>query len=286
MMQMRIILNISTESVKRLSVPTVEQLVPPRPTAKRLRIFLGTFIAIEAAARSPSVAETALEAAFAAIAAVDRRMHPQSAGSELAKINEAPLHSPVFVHGSVLELLRLAYQLNTLTGGVFDPCLPAQTGRLQDIEISSDHVVCHAPVAVDFGGYAKGYAVDCAVEALMSNGCAAGLVNAGGDLRVFGPRSEPVLLRGPGSELTPIEISDTSLAVSDADSKRHPAQHRGYYVKERGDELVERYAAVIAKRAVIADALTKCVLLCPRSVSERVLVEFGATRATVGSGGL
>jgi len=86
-------------------------------------------------------------------------------------------------------------------------------------------------VALDFGGFAKGYAVDCAIEALMSHGCAAGLVNAGGDLRVFGTRAEPIILRGPAGELTRIELANAALAVSDADSQRRPAEHQGYYIR-------------------------------------------------------
>ncbi len=252
-------------------------------TVKRLRISLGTFVAIEATAGSVSAAEAAVEAAFAAIAQVDRLMHPQAAGSDLAKINNAPLHVPIPVHASICELLNLARRINTLTNGVFDPCLQTQPGRLHDIEFpacgsgSAADVVCHAPVALDFGGFAKGYAVDCAIETLMSSGCTGGLVNAGGDLRVFGPRTEPMFLRGQAGELTNIDLTDTALAVSDANSRQRPPEHQGYYGTA---SLASDYAAVIAKDAVIADALAKCVLLCPTAVADRALQTFDATRLT------
>ncbi len=264
-MQMRIILNASVSTVKRL------------------RISLGTFVAIEATAGSVSAAEAAVEAAFAAIAQVERLMHPQTAGSDLAKINNAPLHVPIPVHASICELLNLARRINTLTNGVFDPCLPTQPGRLHDIEFpacgsgSAADVVCHAPVALDFGGFAKGYAVDRAIETLMSSGCTGGLVNAGGDLRVFGPRTEPMFLRGQAGELTNIDLTDTALAVSDANSRQRPPEHQGYYGTA---SLASDYAAVIAKDAVIADALAKCVLLCPTAVADRALQTFDATRLT------
>jgi FAD:protein FMN transferase len=258
-------------------------------TVKRLRICLGTFVAIEATAGSVSAAEAAVETAFAAIAQVERLMHPQAAGSDLAKINNAPLHVPIPVHASICELLNLARRINALTNGVFDPCLPVQPGRLHDIEFpacgsgatggsgSTGDVVCHAPVALDFGGFAKGYAVDCAIETLMSSGCTAGLVNAGGDLRVFGPRAEPMFLRGQAGELTNIELTDTALAVSDANSRQRPPEHQGYYGSA---SLASDYAAVIANQTVIADALAKCVLLCPTAVADRALQTFDATRLT------
>jgi FAD:protein FMN transferase len=279
MMQMRIILNASVHTVKRL------------------RISLGTFVAIEATAGSVFAAIAAVEAAFAAVAQVERRMHPRAADSDLAKLNNAPLHFPIPVDASICELLNLALRINTLTDGVFDPCLPVQPGRLHDIDFSTcgdgstgggsstgsggstGDVVCHAPVALDFGGFAKGYAVDCAIQTLRNSGCTGGLVNAGGDLRVFGPRTEPMFLRGQAGELTNIELTDAALAVSDANSRQRPPEHQGYYGTTA---LAVEYAAVIANEAVIADALAKCVLLCPKPVADRALRTFAATQVLSG----
>ena len=267
MMQMRIILNASVHTVKRL------------------RISLGTFVAIEATAGSVFAAEAAVEAAFVAIARVERLMHPRAADSDLAKLNNAPLHVPTPVDASICELLNLALRINTLTDGVFDPCVPVQPGRLHDIDFSTcgdgstGDVVCHAPVALDFGGFAKGYAVDCAIQTLRNSGCTGGLVNAGGDLRVFGPRTEPMFLRGQAGELTNIEITDAALAVSDANSRQRPPEHQGYYGTAA---LAVDYAAVIANEAVIADALAKCVLLCPKPVADRALRTFAATQVLCG----
>ena len=250
-------------------------------TVKRLRISLGTLVAVEATSTSAAAAEAAVEAAFAALRQVGQRLHPHSADSDLARINSAPLQTCVAVHPSTCDLLNLAQRLNTLTDGVFDPCLPSRPGRLQDIEVAHGQLFCHAPVALDFGGFAKGYAVDCAIEALTSHGCIAGLVNAGGDLRVFGARTEPVFLRGRAGELTPIELADAALAVSDADSQDRPAEHRGYYIRGCADAPPHRYAAVVAKEAVVADALTKCVLLCPSPTAGQVLKAFGASQPFV-----
>jgi thiamine biosynthesis lipoprotein len=244
-----------------------------------MRISMGTLVAVEAANDSSAGAEAAIESAFGAVLAVDRRMHPRSAHSDLARINNSQPGSPVAVHRSICELLRFANRLGALTGGVFDPCLPHSPGRLPDIEILDDcTVLCHAAVSLDFGGFAKGYAADRAIEELIAHGCPAGLVNAGGDLRVFGPRVEPILVRGPGGELNPLALSDTAVAVSDADSQRQPAEHQGYYVRSnaRSASLFARYAAVTAKEAVLADALVKCVLLCPEDVAGHALREFGA----------
>ncbi len=280
-MQMRIILKHNS-----MLPPHVEST-----SVKRLRVSLGTLVAIEATAPSESIASAALESAFAAVAEVDRRMHPKAAHSDVARINDSPVNTAVPVHASVVELLRLARRLNVLTAGIFDPCLPEQPGSLRDVEAELNSVTCRAPVALDFGGFAKGYAVDVAVEALKMAGCTAGVVNAGGDLRVFGPKANPVFLRGPGSGLTQIDLDEAALAVSDADSQRRPPEHRGYYCRcvaaqpnrgsdrmDGGHPLVTRYAAVTAREASVADALAKCVMLCPKEISDRALRAFGATR--------
>lgn len=247
---------------------------------------MGTFLALQATGKVASEVESAIEAAFAAVIAVDHRMHPGAADSDLARISNSPLHTPVAVHPSTRELLTLARRLNVLTLGVFDPCLPVRTGQLSDVEIADDGIICHQPVALDFGGFAKGYAVDCAIEVLMRHGCTAGLVNAGGDLRVFGSPTEPVLLRSPSGELTELSLTDAALAVSDARAESRPAEHRGYYVRSGASldsladvgQLATNYAAVMARQAVIADALSKCVLLCPSETVSNVLREFDSTR--------
>ena len=212
-------------------------------------------------------------------------MHPTRPGSDLSALNSAPLHSPVEVRPDTWHLLKLAQRLFVLSGGAFDPCLPSQPGRLSDVEIGSEEedeeptVICHAPVRLDLGGIAKGHAIDRAVATLGAMGCQSGLVNAGGDLRVFGDRKETVLLRR-GTEFHPRELENAALAVSDLDATERPEEHQGYYscvdVGRVSPSFTQRYAAVVAQEATIADALTKCVLLCPNDLTARILLEFEA----------
>jgi FAD:protein FMN transferase len=264
------------------------------PSARRLRVAMGTWVAIEAKAADPSrepggrgdaprtaaaIEQGAIEAAYAAIGLVEQAMHPHRHGSDLARINAAPLHVPIVIQPDTWRVLQLACRLHELTGGIFDPCLPSRSGSLQDLELGSEPMlVCHAPVEVDLGGIAKGYAIDRAVEALIQHGCYAGLVNAGGDLRVFGEREEPILLRQPDTTFRQLVLIDSALAVSDRDATDQPAEHQGYY-NRKGQTVARRYAAVIAKDAATADGLTKCVLLCEPDRAARVLSELEARLA-------
>jgi len=257
------------------------------PSARRLRIGLGTFVAIEAQAASEAVALHGIEAAFAAVAAAEAHLHPGRPGSDLQRINATAPGQRVRIASATHGLLALARRLHELTLGIFDPCLPERPGRLPDVQLSEaadttqepPWVVCHAPVALDFGGFAKGHAIDCAVDALTAAGCSAGLVNAGGDVRLFGARRQTLLLRGSDGDYRPLALSNTALAVSAVHGRGRPRGHRGYYVRGRRSGAHRHFAAVLAPTAVIADALTKCLLLCPEALARRALREFAARSA-------
>src|SRR4051812_27096948 len=72
------------------------------------------------------------------------------------------------------------------------------SGSWRDIILeSAGRVRFRRPLLIDFGGIAKGFAVDRAVEILKRKRVMAAIVNAGGDLRVFGSASQLVHLRHP-----------------------------------------------------------------------------------------
>ena len=242
---------------------------PPAREAQvaRLRPAMGTWVAVEATAATEVGAVAAVESAFAAIAVSERLFHPHRQGSDLQRINSAPLQTRVPIEASTRRLLQLSQAIFGLTGGTFDPCLPTRRGRLCDLRLSpaddpSTWALSLAPLALDLGGIAKGYAIDCAIDALRADGCSSGLVNAGGDLRVYG-RCAEVLLRHADGRCTPVALTDEALAVSDLDAQRRPAEHQGYYCRIGSPRAVARFAAVVAAKAALADALTKCVLLAP-----------------------
>jgi thiamine biosynthesis lipoprotein len=243
-----------------------------------MRVAMGTTVVIEARAASQEQALGALEAAFAALGDIERCLHPSAAGSELARLNAARPGTAVAVGRATLEVLRFAQRLHALSAGVFDPCLPTRPGRLTDLQLlqgTRPQAIAHAPLAIDCGGIAKGYAVDAAVAALRRDGCSAGLVNAGGDLRVFGELTAPLWLRDRAGTLRPLQLREGAVAVSDRDAPHPPAGHRGYYVRA-GGAGTRRYAAVRADEAMTADALTKCVLLAAPAQARALLRACGA----------
>ena len=251
---------------------------------QRLRVAMGIWVTIEAAALTEPEAVAAIEAAYRAIADVESRMHPRRRGSELAQINSAPPRTRIPITDSLWQVLQIAHAMHALSDGAFDPCLPSHPGRLSDLTLSapeqkSRSTLCQVPLALDLGGIAKGYAIDRAIEALRSAGCARGLVNAGGDLRLYG-RTESVLLRRARGTCQPLTLTNAALAVSDLDVEAHhrPAEHRGYYQRSGPSAPQGRFVAIMARSAAVADALTKCVLFADKRSAERALRAFDAQR--------
>jgi thiamine biosynthesis lipoprotein len=228
----------------------------------RMRLAMGTFATVETDLKSERGARAAIDAAFAAIESIEHLMHPTRAGSDLARINNAVEPDGFEISGSTHEVLALARRLAAASGGLFDPCLPAGGGGIDDVELGpGGHVRCRRPVLMDLGGIAKGYAVDQALRCLRTHGAENALVNIGGDMGAIGAAGFVVGVR-MGERVIRQQLRNCALAVSDAGGEQKPAEHRGYYSRLGPRQLRRTFAAVTAPSAAAADALTKCALYC------------------------
>jgi FAD:protein FMN transferase len=248
-------------------------------TVARLRPALGTLVSLEARASDQTLAEGAVAAAYEAIRAAERRLHPTKPGSELARLNRAEPGRRLPAHPSTVAILGLCRELHRASSGRFDPALPGQ-GSVMDWLPAPGAVIVRRRACIDLGGIAKGFAVDLAIEAMRRAGAVSGLVNAGGDLRVFGPRAWPIWLRnGPGAARE-LLLQDCALAARDPGAVHHPPEHRGYYAGGRhcaGPRSAP--VAVLAPRAAIADALTKVLMQASPALAGAILARFRASAA-------
>lgn len=237
---------------------------PPR-IITRLRIAFGTFVAVEAEASEEAAAQRAIGAAFDALATVERLMHPTRAGSDLARLTLCEPGRRVPLDPWTCELLELCGRLHRASGGRFDPCLPCAAGRLPDLDLTeAPFARVQAPLCIDLGGIAKGFAVDRAVDALRAGGCSGGLVNAGGDLAVFGARAHRIVCRTARGDVV-VELQDAALATSEVGDAcaraSRPSEHQGHYHGVDGTPAAPGAVTVTAASAAVADGLTKCLLL-------------------------
>jgi thiamine biosynthesis lipoprotein len=243
----------------------------------RLRVALGTFVAVEAEAASEPAVERGIAAALEAVVRIEGLMHPERPGSDLVSLSESAPGTVLSIDQWTWEVLELCRELHRVSQGTFDPCLDLAPGRMTDIELLDGlRIRANAPVRVDLGGVAKGYAVDRAVEALRGAGCEGGLVNAGGDLAVFGGRGRTLYCGAPHGPTTAVHLRDAALATSDTNSLSRPAQHRGYYHGSSRQKAISGRVSVIAPRAAVADGLTKCLLAADGVASQPMLDAFGA----------
>jgi thiamine biosynthesis lipoprotein len=244
----------------------------------RLRPALGTLVAIEVRADTLALAEQALTAAFRAVAQVDMLMHPTRAGSDLARLNAATAGECLLVHRWTAATLRLSRRLHRLSAGAFEPALPGCGSILHFAPLGACGLRVLRPARLDLGGIAKGYAVDRAVAALRRVGASGGLVNAGGDLRVFGPARWPLVLRTHGQADQLLILQDAALAASDPAAPNRPLEHCGYRApRTSGDDYRPAATAVIARSATLADALTKIVMFAPAAQTRALLARVGAS---------
>ena len=269
---------------------------------RRCQPLLGTYVGI-CLAGDRSVEDLHHEAgeAFAQVREAARRMSYHDPDSDLTRINREAPHRPVPVHPWVREVLSAALRLSRMTGGVFDVCVAPQLeawgylpdhgfasgvvadGCWRDLELTDDaRVRFHRPMRIDLGGIAKGYAVDRAVAYLEGRGLAGGVVNAGGDLRVFGNAPQEIHLRHPADPqvLLRADLTRPAVATSAAYfSRRHaggrevsPTLHPHTGEPYLGTGSV----SVGAGDAMSADALTKVVQLAGSALACRVLAAYGA----------
>ncbi len=263
---------------------------------RRARPLLGTFVEIAAAGASRPALERAVEAAFAAVAEVHRLMSFQEPDSDLARLNREAATRPVRVHLWTFEVLEAALDLQRRSAGIFDICAaPELRNRSRDgsIELLPDlHVRFANPnTAIDLGGIAKGYAVDRAIAALRDHNVRQGLVNAGGDLAAFGTDAAPVSLRDPRDPrriIGQVEITGEALATSGR-------QFDPFERLETADTAVidpgtsrpagaAVGATVRARRCMVADALTKVVMIAGEAAAS-VLAQYGASAVFVSQDG-
>jgi FAD:protein FMN transferase len=233
---------------------------------RRARPLLGTIVEIRVEGLEPAAAREAIERGFAAIARVERRMSPHDASSDLARLQAAGVSRAVRVSVWTWRVLHAARRFARMSNGVFDatiaPDAREPAGRWSAVELlPRARVRLRRATRLDLGGIAKGFAVDRAIAVLRGAGATAASVNAGGDLRVFGPSPMPVVVRhpaSPGRLVTVGELANGAVATS-ANYLDGPGRGRLHRADGRRIAVGRASVSVIAPTCMAADALTKVV---------------------------
>lgn len=271
------------------------------PAIERAKPLLGTFVSLRVHGLAPAAAKETMNRCFAEAAHIHRLMSFQEPDSDISRLNREAYRRPVRVDGRTYEVLGHAAAVSAQSDGAFDvtvaPSLvaanivgappfsesPDPSARWSDVLLLPEQQVRFLrPLWIDVSGVAKGYAVDRLAEILAGSAAAQACVNAGGDLRVFGPEAEWVGLDtgADGEDVVPmVEIKNGSMASS---GERCPGQ--GAVQGPDGRHVdgatrrpsTARFVSVLAPTCVIADALTK-VVMARGGASRKVLRHFAAS---------
>ena len=255
--------------------------------------IMGTRIVVELWSENRGQGDAAIDTVLAEMRHVDESMSTYKPSSEVSRVNAHAADGPMKISKELFGLLRTALEYSRITDGAFDITY-ASVGYLYDFRkrvrpddaaigkalpaVNYRHVMLDEKnqtvrfsqqgVRIDLGGIAKGYAVDCGIEALQARGVTRAFVSAGGDSRIIGDRfGKPWMVgirdprAGPGSVITRIPLTDAAMSTS-GDYERFFEEdgvrfhhiidpHTGHSASK------VRSATVIGPKAVRTDGLSK-----------------------------
>lgn len=261
-------------------------------TQSQTRPALGTYITITATGYDPY---NAINMAFASIQIIEEKSSFFLPDSDIARINTLAPYTPLIIDHHTFCILTTALELSSLSNSLFDitiasklmehaflpPLYPSRlTGTWQAITLHNKNtLLLTQQVCIDLGGIAKGYAVDEAIKILREHGMSSGIVNAGGDLRCFGDKTIPLEIRHPIYPSNTCHLGNLLHNNAAATSAGYYSRkdHHMPIVNPTLKSCIQTYdsATVIASKCVIADALTKIVLMDSEN-SHSILKHFDA----------
>jgi len=199
---------------------------------------------------------------------------------------------------SIVPLIRRSSELSEASGGLFNPAIgqlvklwgfasdeapegppPASEAiralleknpQMSDLELDGIQLRSRNPaVRLDFGAFAKGYAIDRAIEQLRELGIANAIVNAGGDLRAIGrhgKRPWRIGIRHPRQPgmLASVDIEGDESVFTSGDYERYfdyDGKRYQHIIDPRSGYPAEGLSSVtvFAPRADMADAAATAI---------------------------
>ena len=210
------------------------------------QVSMGTTVEITLIAGREEEARKAAMQAFQEIKRIEQLMSPKTTSGDVFRINQASGTEWVSVSPETMDVIGKAREISILSEGAFDITVapltqiwrtarergvpPAAEEVMRVLELVNFREILTSPegklllkkkgMAIDLGGIAKGYAVDKAFEVLQSLGYENVIVNAGGDLRVGGRKSNQpwtIGIQHPGDPdriMAKVLLSGSAMATS------------------------------------------------------------------------
>lgn len=258
--------------------------------------IMGTNIEMDIWAKDQSQAEQAIASILMAMNETNQMMSRYKPSSELSKLNQTAFSKPVVVSDALWAVINQSIAMSRMTQGAFDITTGAvlktydfKQGRLPSTRQLLDAVkkvnyrqidlnpqaktirFLQQGMSLDLGGIAKGYAVDQAVNALITLGIKHARVTAGGDTRLLGDykgRDWSVGIKHPRAKnkmAMVLPLSDVAISTS-GDYERYFIQRGQRYhhiISPQSGRSVYGVvsATVLAPNSMTADALSTSVFV-------------------------
>jgi FAD:protein FMN transferase len=245
---------------------------------------MGTSWSVRIAAPADGLPDGIEAGIRAVLASVIVQMSNWEPDSDISRFNRSAPGEWQQQPDDFLTVLRAGLQIAERSGGAFDPAVgnaveawgfgpagarsasPEAGQGWRAIEIDGDRVRRLAPLALDFSGIAKGFAVDAVAARLSNMGLQHFLVEIGGELRGAGvkPDGQPWwvdLEPPPGMVLPPTHVALCGLSVATSGDYRRFFEEDGrrfaHSIDPRTAVPVDNGVAsvsVLHESAMIADA--------------------------------
>ena len=266
----------------------------------RVLKLMGNRFEISVISPDESVANAHIDAAVKEISRIEQLLTTYHPSSETSLINQYAGEKPVKVNREVFDLISRSKKISVITQGAFDITYGSVDKRLWNFDkdmkslpdpvtaakmvrlINHENVILNEKkctvflkekgMRIGFGGIGKGYAAEMAKRVLRQRGVESGVVNAAGDLTVWGRQAngkpwtigiaDPNAARQPFSAL---DITDMAVATSGnyekfvvIDGKRY-----SHTIDPKTGLPVQgiKSVTIISPNAEIADAMATPVMI-------------------------
>ncbi len=257
---------------------------------------MGTRAKVEFETDSEQLAQELIKQTIQEMQRVDQVMSPFKETSEISRINRLAAKAPLKTSKEMIHLVAKSLYYSKLTKGAFDITF-SSLGFLYDyrqhtkpteqqkqtlvhyidyrsiILDTTDSTIYfkHPQIKIDFGGIAKGYAVDRCIEILKAHGIKNAFVNAGGDSRVIGRKNGRLWYvgvrhpRDPNKLIVNIPLEDLSISTS-GDYERYFTENgiRYHHIIDptTGDSArLSQSVTILADYSIDADALSTSIFI-------------------------
>lgn len=269
-------------------------------TIERRLGLMGTELDVKVEAASRAAALDASEAAVRALEAAEARLSTWREDSELARLNRAPVDTPVPLSRLLAAELRGIQHWWRETGGAFDPGIgrliaawglrsggrvptgaereqARAGGGLAGLELAGDGraVRRHPGLRIEEGGWGKGAGLDAAIAALRTEGHAkSAVLNLGGQVAVYsrggeGPSWTIPVADPRDRQRAVVALSVSSGSIATSGNSEHGFERDGVRYGHLLDPATGEPArdfgslTVWAPGALAADCLSKLYVLGP-----------------------